>query len=392
MKKQNFNRIFLIIADSVGAGEMSDANKYGDIGANTLKHSSFAKKDFHIPNLEKMGIGNIVNMNNVAKIRKPLAAYGKLGETSNGKDTLTGHWELMGLKVTTPFPSFAENGFPNELIEALEENTGYKIIGNCAASGTEIIKELGELHMRTSSLIVYTSADSVLQIAANERIIPLEELYHVCEIARKITLSNPEWMVGRIIARPFIGDGKNNFVRTPNRHDYAVSPFEDTVLDHLKDKNYDVIAIGKINDIFNGYGITETYKTKNNIDGMEKTIELTKKDFKGLCFTNLVDFDALYGHRRDASGYAKCLEEFDNELTKLLPLINDEDLLIITADHGNDPTHSGTDHTREYVPIFMYSPSLKSFDIGIRNSFADVGATIAKNFKVTLPKNGTSIL
>lgn len=387
-----FKRIFLIVTDSLGVGELEDAAQYGDAGANTLKHLSFSKPSFALPNLGKWGIGNITTVNNVPPQARPLASFGKMKELSVGKDTLTGHWELMGLKSTKAFPSFTEKGFPKTLIEQLEKETGHQFIGNIAASGTEIIKDLGEEHLRTGALILYTSADSVLQIAANDKKTPLEELYRVCAIARKITLNNPEWMVGRIIARPFIGDDRSNFVRTAYRHDYAVKPFAKTVLDYLKATSHDVIAIGKINDIFDGEGITKTTKIKSNHQAMEVTIKTASEPFEGLCFVNLVDFDALYGHRRDAVGYATCLEEFDRQLGELTPLLGPEDLLMIVADHGNDPVHSGTDHTREHIPLLVYNPNRKGIDLGTRSTFADVGATIADNFNVTLPENGTSFL
>lgn len=391
MKK--FKRIFVIVTDSVGAGEAPDSYKYNDQGANTLKHASYSKPDFKIDLLEKFGIGNITDINNANKTNNPIASYGKMQEISVGKDTLTGHWEIMGLEVMTPFPSFTDNGFPKELIEELEKKSGHKFIGNYAASGTEIIKVLGDEHMKTKALIVYTSADSVLQIAANEAVCPLEELYRVCQIARDITIEHKEWMVGRIIARPFIGDKPENFVRTANRHDYAVSPSGKTVLENLKENNYDVIAVGKINDIFNGVGITESYKTKSNSNGMDITMEIAKKDFNGLCFVNLVDFDSLYGHRRNPVGYAECIEEFNNKLTEFINYINEDDLVIITADHGNDPIHSGTDHTREYVPLLAYSKAFNhGNDLGIRKTFADVSATIAENFDVEKTAIGTSFL
>lgn len=390
MKK--FKRIFLIVTDSLGVGEEPKSEKYGDKGANTLKHLSYSKIDFSIPTLQKMGIGNITDVYNTPKTDSAIASYGKMQELSVGKDTLTGHWEITGLEVTEPFPSFTDTGFPEELIKKLEEESGYKFIGNIAASGTEIIKVMGEEHMATKAMILYTSADSVLQIAANEEIIPLDELYRTCAIARKITLENPAWKVGRIIARPFIGKTPETFLRTSNRHDYAVKPCGKTVLNFLKDANYDVFAIGKINDIFDGEGITKTTKIKNNLDGMEKTIQTAREDFTGLCFVNLVDFDALYGHRRNPVGYAKCLEEFDSKLTELLPLLNDDDLLMICADHGNDPVHSGTDHTREYVPIIAYHKNSMGKDLGLRNSFADVGQTIAENFGVTETNIGKSFL
>lgn len=387
-----YKRIFIIVADSLGIGAAKDAAKYNDTGSNTLRHLSYSKIDFSIPTLEKLGIGLLTDVYNTKAVNHPLASYGKMQELSVGKDTLTGHWELMGLKVETPFPAFTDTGFPQELIRLLEEKTGYSIIGNISASGTEIIKDLGEEHIRTKSLIVYTSADSVLQIAAHEEVIPVPELYRVCEIARKITLDHPEWMVGRIIARPFIGSDKSNFTRTPNRHDYAVKPFGPTVLNYLKDADYDVIAIGKIRDIFEGEGITEFYKTKSNQDGMDRTIEMARKDFTGICFVNLVDFDALFGHRRDAIGYAKSVEEFDSDLARLLPHLNENDLLIICADHGNDPLHAGTDHTREDVPLLVYNKIRKEKNLNTRKTFADVGASIADNFNVKKPLIGKSFL
>ncbi|MFA5765473.1 MAG: phosphopentomutase, partial [Bacilli bacterium] len=370
-----------------------DSHLYGDQHANTLKHLSYSKKDFSVPTLAKMGIGNITDVNNTPVNPSPLASYGKMKEISVGKDTLTGHWEIMGLEVKQSFPAFTDTGFPDALIEKLESETGHQFIGNYAASGTEIIKVLGEEHLKTKALIIYTSADSVLQIAANEEIIPLQELYRVCEIARKITLENPEWMVGRIIARPFIGHDNASFKRTANRHDYAVKPFAKTTLDHLKENHFDVIAIGKINDIFDGEGITKVIKIKSNFQGMEETINIADTlAFHGLCFVNLVDFDALYGHRRDAIGYANCLEEFDQQLSTLINFIDEDDLLIICADHGNDPLHTGTDHTREYVLLLAYSLNLKGQNLGIRETFSDIGATILDNFALPPMKNGKSFL
>lgn len=390
---KKFKRIFVIVTDSLGVGAMEDSYKYGDENANTFKHLSYSKKDFNIPTLFNMGIGNLTEINNTPKNDNPIASYGKMKEISVGKDTLTGHFEIMGLEVKKSFPSFTENGFPQELIDKLEKETGYKFIGNVAASGTEIIKELGEKQLETKELIIYTSADSVLQIAANEEIIPLNELYRVCEKARKITLENPDWMVGRIIARPFIGNNKDNFTRTTNRHDYAVKPFSKTTLDFLKENNYDVIAIGKINDIFDGEGITESYKIKSNHEGMEKTIEISKNTpFIGLCFVNLVDFDALYGHRRNAIGYAICVEEFDKDLNELIKTLNDDDLLIICADHGNDPIHHGTDHTREYVPLIVYHKNGKNIDLNIRETFSDIAETISDNFNIQSTNLGKSFL
>lgn len=387
-----FKRVFLIVADSLGVGELEDAYKYGDVGSNTLKHLSYAKPDFSIPTLGKMGIGNITDVNNTPRVDNPIASFGKMREVSVGKDTLTGHWEIMGLNVKTPFPSFEATGFPKELIEKLEKETKHKFIGNKSASGTEIIKELGEEHLKSKAIIIYTSADSVLQLAANEAVIPLEELYRVCEIARRITLENPNWQVGRIIARPFIGTNKDNFTRTTNRHDYAVKPFAKTALNYLQDAGFDVISVGKIYDIFDGQGIDEANKIKSNQHGMDVTIQITERDFTGLCFVNLVDFDAVYGHRRNAYGYALAVEEFDRNINILLNKLKDDDLLIICADHGNDPTHSGTDHTREYTPLLVYNKNINGKNLGIRETFADVAATICDNFQVKSPTLGTSFL
>jgi len=392
-KTNKFKRIFVLVLDSLGVGESDDAIKYGDLGTNTLKHLSYSKSDFSIPILQKLGIGNLTDVNNTKKTDNPLACYGIMKELSVGKDTLTGHWEMMGVKVDTPFPSFTDTGFPKELIDELEKQTGHKFIGNISASGTEIIKVLGEQQLQTKELIVYTSADSVLQIACNEDVFPIEEQYRVCEIARKITLSKKEWMVGRIIARPFVGTNKDNFTRTPKRHDYAVDPFGKTILETLKENDYSVIGVGKINDIFNGVGITETYKTKSNDHGMDESINLLNKDFTGLCFINLVDFDAIYGHRRNAVGYAECLEQFDEKLKIFLEGLNNDDLLIITADHGNDPIHTGTDHTRENVPLLVYSKLINNpVNLGVRESFSDIGCTIAENFNLEKPIIGKSFL
>lgn len=388
-----FKRVFVIVADSVGVGELPDSANYGDKGTNTLKHLSYFKKDFNIPTLKALGIGNITDVNNAPKTDKPLASFGKMAEVSVGKDTLTGHWEIMGLEVKKRFPSFTDNGFPKELVDELERRTSHKFIGNISASGTEIIKELGERQLETREMILYTSADSVLQIAASEELFGIDEIYRVCQIARDLTLENPDWMVGRIIARPFVGKTKDTFVRTANRHDYAVKPCGVTVLDNLKKNDYSVISVGKIKDIFDGEGITEAVKGKNNHEGMMLTIDIEKnKDFEGLCFVNLVDFDALYGHRRDPMGYAKCLEEFDQDITEFIHNMQDSDLLIITADHGNDPTHTGTDHTREHVPLLVYNRLLKGVDLGLRKSFSDIGATVAEIFNVDAPTLGKSFL
>ncbi|MDF2607955.1 MAG: deoB [Bacillales bacterium] len=385
-----FKRIFLIVLDSVGIGESPDAEKFGDVGSNTIGNIAIAKKGLNMPNMSQLGLGNIADIKGVNKCEFPKAYYTKISELSNGKDTMTGHWEIMGLHIETPFRVFPD-GFPKHLLDDLESRTGRKIIGNKSASGTEILDELGEEHIRTGAIIVYTSADSVLQIAAHEEIVPLEELYKICEIAREMTLKE-EYMVGRVIARPFIGQ-PGKFTRTANRHDYALKPFDRTVMNELKDSNLDVIALGKINDIYDGEGVSIAIRTKSNMDGMDKIIEQSLTDFTGLCFLNLVDFDALYGHRRDPVGYGDALEELDKRLEQLIPNIKESDLLILTADHGNDPTFKGTDHTREYVPLLVYNREFKSTkELDIKETFADIGATIADNFKVELPKIGTSFL
>ncbi|NEY71341.1 phosphopentomutase [Bacillus mesophilus] len=376
--------------DSVGIGEAPDAEEYNDLGSNTLGHIAEHRNGLHMPNMAKLGLSNINEIKGIEKANQPLAYYTKMQEASTGKDTMTGHWELMGLHITTPFRTFPD-GFPPELIQQLEEHTGRKVIGNKPASGTEILDELGEEHMKTGALIVYTSADSVLQIAAHEEIIPIEEQYEICEFARKITLDE-KYMVGRIIARPFLGE-PGAFKRTTNRHDYALKPFGRTVMNELADNKLDVISIGKISDIFDGEGITQSLRTKSNMDGMDQLVKTVNTDFTGLSFLNLVDFDALYGHRRDPDGYGQALEEFDARLPEVLDHLKEQDLLIITADHGNDPTHHGTDHTREYVPLLVYSPSFKGTnELPLRSTFADVGATIADNFNVTMPEFGASFL
>lgn len=387
-----FKRIFIIVADSMGIGNAPDATNYNDEGANTFGHIADAENTFNVPNLEKLGIGNICLNNTVKKQENPKGVVARLKEISVGKDTLTGHFEIMGLKVTEPYPSFTDTGFPNELVKMLEDYSGRKVIGNKSASGTEILVELGEEQLKTGALIVYTSADSVLQIAANEEIIPLEELYDICAYARKITIENKAWQVGRIIARPFVGRTKDTFKRTTNRHDYALKPFAKTTLDSLKDSGYDVFAVGKIYDIFDGEGITRTTRSKSNREGMEITINHLNDDFTGICFTNLVDFDALYGHRRDLKGYKMAIEEFDRQLGEFISKMNDDDLLIVTADHGNDPIHHGTDHTRELVPLIMYHNNIEGKVLGTLESFACIAQTISENFKVEEPKIGKSLL
>lgn len=386
-----YKRIFTIVLDSVGAGEALDAKEFNDLGADTLGHIAESVDHLHIPNLVNLGLANLHPLKNVSPSQSPSAYYTKLYELSNGKDTMTGHWELMGLKISTPFQTFTDTGFPDDLIHALEKETGHGILGNKSSSGTVILDELGEEHIRTNKMIVYTSADSVLQIAAHETYFGLEELYRCCEIARKLTME-PKWKVGRVIARPFIGEKAGEFKRSSNRHDYALKPFGKTVLDALKGSGFDVISVGKINDIFDGEGIVESHKSKSNEDGMNITIDLLKKDFTGLCFVNLVDFDALWGHRRDPIGYAKELEQFDVQLKTFIHGMKQDDLLMITADHGNDPIHHGTDHTRENVPLLMYSPSHTGSGLLSSNSFSSVGMTIADNFNVSKPDYGYSYL
>ncbi len=386
-----YKRIFLIVIDSVGVGEMPDAKAYGDEGANTIKNISLATNGIHLPTMETLGYGNLTDIKGVKPVEKPLGYYTKMAEMSVGKDTMTGHWELMGLKIETPFQTFTDTGFPDSLIKELEARTGRKIVGNKASSGTVILDELGEHHLETGDLIVYTSADSVLQIAAHEEKVGLDELYKACEIARELTQKD-EYKVGRVIARPFIGDKKGAFKRTANRHDYALKPYGQTTLNFLKDAGKDVIAFGKISDIYDGEGITESIRQSSNKEGMENYIAYAQKPFNGLAFLNLVDFDALYGHRRNPEGYKDAMEAFDGQLKELMTHIEDDDLLIITADHGNDPTHEGTDHTREYVPLLVYNPRLRGGELAMRKTFADIGATVSENFKVKKTKHGTSFL
>ncbi len=392
MKK--YKRIFTVVLDSVGIGAAGDAEAFGDAGADTLGHISRQVPGMKIPHLQSLGIANVHRLPHVRAAENTLGYYARLREASNGKDTMTGHWEMMGLHITTPFKTFTETGFPQELIEELERRTGRVIIGNKSASGTAILDELGEEEIATGHMIVYTSADSVLQICGNEETFGLDELYRCCEIARELTMRD-EWKVGRVIARPYVGRKKGEFRRTSNRHDYALKPYGATVLNALKEAGYDVISVGKIADIFDGEGITESNKSKSSVHGMEQTIELAGRDFTGLCFVNLVDFDAQWGHRRNVQGYAEELERFDVKLGQLLPLLRDDDLLILTADHGNDPTFRGTDHTREDVPFLAYSPSMQGHGaLSDCDTFAVIGATIADNFGVAMPEGtiGTSLL
>lgn len=385
-----FKKVHVVVMDSVGIGEAPDAEQFGDVGAHTLGHIAERMNGLHMPTMASLGLSNIYPLQGIEVAQSPRAYFCKMQEASVGKDTMTGHWEIMGLRIDKPFKVYPE-GFPEQLIAKLEEKTGRKVIGNKPASGTGIIAELGEEHMETGAIIVYTSADPVLQIAAHEEVIPLEELYKICEIARELTLE-PEYLVGRVIARPFVGE-PGNFTRTSNRHDYALTPFGRTTMNELQDAGLDVIAIGKISDIFNKEGVTESVRTKNNMDGMDRLVEVAQRDFTGMSFLNLVDFDANFGHRRDPIGYGQALEAFDQRLPEVLEKMDDNDLLIITADHGNDPTLPGTDHTREYVPLIVYSPRFNGGSaLPLRETFADIAATIAENFDVAAPPFGKSFL
>lgn len=381
------NRIILFIIDSLGIGALPDAKKFGDVGSNTLGNIAISQGGIDLPNLQNMGLGNIDNIVGIKPIRSPKGAFGRAIEFSNGKDSITGHWELAGLHLTGPFRTFPE-GFPEDIINELENKIGRKILGNKPASGTVILDELGEKHIDTGFPIVYTSADSVLQIAAHEDIVPLDELYSICKIARGIMMGNNT--VARIIARPFIGS-PGNFIRTCNRRDYSLDPFGQTVLDIVKQEGLDVIAIGKIGDIFNGRGITYSVHTRDNMDGINKTIEYIQKYSKGIIFTNLVEFDSHYGHRRDPRGYKKALEEMDKRIPEILGVMKDDDVIIFTADHGNDPTFEGTDHTREYIPIVIYGKKVKAnVNIGTRRSFADIAETISDIFEIPSTGKGKS--
>lgn len=391
---EQYHRIFVIVLDSLGIGAMPDAARFGDVDVDTFGHILDRMRTLDIPNLQKLGMLNLHPAGDIKPVEAPLARYTALAEASNGKDTLTGHWEMMGILTEKPFNTFTETGFPEELIRELEQRCGKPVIGNKSASGTAIIEELGEEEIETGAMIVYTSADSVMQICGNEETFDLVNLYRCCEIARELTMKD-EWRVGRVIARPYVGRKKGEFVRTSNRHDYAIPPTGQTVLDAMKDDGLDVISVGKINDIFCGMGITESNRSANSVHGMEQTIDICKKDFHGLCFTNLVDFDALWGHRRNPVGYGEEIERFDKNLGILLEELRDDDLLILTADHGNDPTYRGTDHTREYVPLLAYSKSMdKGGEIPRQETFAVIGATIADNFGIAMPEGtiGKSIL
>lgn len=389
-----YKRIFVIVLDSLGIGAMPDAARFADEGADTFGHILEKTKTLNIPNLRRLGFLNLKCGGDMKGVESPEGRFMRMREASNGKDTMTGHWEMMGIKTEKPFRTFTEHGFPAELIKELEKQCGKKVIGNKSASGTEIIEELGEEEIRTGSMIVYTSADSVMQICGNEETFDLEELYRCCETARRITMKD-EWRVGRVIARPYIGMKKGEFKRTSNRRDYALKPPAPTVLNALKDAGNDVIGVGKIHDIFCGEGITKTYHSESSVHGMEQTIDVCKEEFTGLCFVNLVDFDALWGHRRNVEGYGKEIEKFDEKLGVLLECLSQDDLLILTADHGNDLTYKGTDHTREYVPFLAYSKRMQAGGpLPEAETFAVIGATVAENFGVDMPKGtiGYSVL
>lgn len=382
-KPKKFRRIFLIVADSAGVGEEPDAADFGDVGSNTWAHAAESIGGLHVPNMEAMGIGELDDIMGVKPVHDHPHAYClRCRETSRGKDTMTGHWEMMGINTQKPFIAFTDTGFPKELMDELSRRTGHKLIGNYSSSGTEILTVLGEQQMAENSLIVYTSADSVLQIAAHEEVTGLEELYRCCEIAREICMK-PEWKVGRVIARPYVGKNKNEFKRIGgDRRDYTVSPSSLTAMDILKDNGVMTSCVGKISDIFNMQGVTKTVHTISNEDGMDKTIDqLKNEDWEGLCFVNLVEFDSEFGHRRNAPGYAHALEAFDKRVGEFIENMREDDLLMITADHGNDPTFRGTDHTREKVPLLLYSPSFKNGRmLEEAETFGVMGATILENF------------
>ena len=367
-------KVVLIVLDSVGIGELPDAKQYGDEGSNTLGNIAKNVPGFSIPSLEALGIGNIEGVENLIQCENPEGIFGRCSELSNGKDTITGHWEMAGVILEQPLKTYPK-GFPKEIMDEFEGKIGRKTLGNVVASGTEIIEELGEEHIKTGYPIIYTSADSVFQIAANEDIIPLDELYKMCEIAREMLIGDK--MVGRVIARPFKGMKKGEFVRTSNRHDYALEPFNKTVLEYVEEAGMPMVAVGKIKDIFTGKGVTESVSIKNNMDGVDKTLEMMKSHKNGFIFTNLVDFDMKFGHRNDVEGYAKALEEFDDRMPEIKDALGDNDVLIITADHGCDPTTESTDHSREYVPVLVYGKNLKeNVDLGTRNGFCDIGKTV----------------
>ncbi len=378
------NRVILIVLDSLGVGEMHDSHKYGDKGCNTFRHVIENGDNVKLDNFKALGISKIKSLN--LEDKSPKASIGVCNELSEGKDTITGHLELAGVVTKVPLQTFP-NGFPEDIINDFESKIGRKVIGNCVASGTEIIERLGREHMETGCPILYTSADSVFQLAAHEEIIPLDELYKMCEIAREMLVGDR--LIGRVIARPFVGS-PGSFKRTPNRHDYAIDPPGKTMLDYLKENGKEVISVGKIYDIFNGFGITDKIKSVSNLDGINKTIDLIKKDFEGLIFTNLVDFDMMYGHRNDVLGYGNAISEFDSKIPEILSEMKDSDLLILTADHGCDPTTPGTDHTREQIPVIVYSHKGKASDLGTRDSFTDIGKTILDIFNIENTLHGKS--
>lgn len=380
-------RVIWIVIDSVGIGELPDAKLYNDEGSNTLENIYKSIDNFSLPHLESLGLGLIDGVKEIPKVGKPRGAYGKSIEKSPGKDTTTGHWEMAGIILDNPFPTFTEKGFPQEFIDSFQKEIGREVIGNYAASGTEIIQKLGDEHVRTGKPIVYTSADSVFQIAAHEEVIPLEELYRICEIARKRLVG--DLSVGRVIARPFVGNN-GNYTRTSNRHDYSLKPTEETVLNKVKDGSLAVMGIGKIHDIFAGEGLTDVLKMKNNDEGMDRILEFMESGKSGLIFVNLVDFDMIYGHRNDVEGYANALKAFDDKLPQIINAMEREDVLIINADHGCDPTTPSTDHSREYIPILVYGDQVKSVNLGIRETFADIGATVCELLGVEKIRNGTS--
>ncbi len=381
------NRVILFVLDSVGIGALPDSEKFGDINVNTLGHIASSTDDFKIPNLKKLGIGNIEGVDAIESDASPIGAYGRSLEASNGKDTTTGHWEIAGLLIDQPFKTYP-NGFPDYVIREFEEKTGRKVMCNKPASGTVILEELGEEHMKTGNPIVYTSADSVFQIAAHEEIIPLDELYKMCQIARDMLMGEDQ--VARVIARPFVGT-PGHFERTSNRRDYSLKPFNKTVLDMAKDNGLEVKAVGKIVDIFDGEGITEDIHTKSNMDGVDQTLKYLKQDFKGIIFTNLVDFDAKFGHRRDVKGYKEAIEELDARIPELLEAMHEDDVIIFLADHGNDPSYKGTDHTREYIPVLVTGAPIKEgVNIGTLNTFSDIAATVSDMLEIPQTPHGES--
>lgn len=388
----SYKRVFVIVMDSVGTGAAHDAAKFDDVGSDTLGHvGEYYKGALKLPNLSKLGISNLRDtpIEGVPVADPAIGDYGKMEEISAGKDSMDGHWEMMGLPVVKPLSTFP-NGFPQEIVDKLEKFSGRKVIVNKPYSGTEVIHDYGERQMETGELILYTSGDSVMQIAAHEDVIPVEELYKICEYARTL-VNGPEYTVGRIIARPYVGPDKDHFTRTANRHDFSLKPIGETDMDRLRAAGYDVIGVGKINDIFSGEGIDKGYHNESNMDGMDHVDEVMKQDFTGFCFTNLVDFDAMYGHRRNPKGFGQALMDFDKRLGKVLDEMKPDDLLMVTADHGNDPGFKGTDHTRENVPLLVYSPSMNKSNqsLGLRKTFSDLGATILENFNVE-PVKGTS--